>query len=239
MQQPQPPLQLALWSGQPAVVMSSQNMAEWLGTKKFTKQRFPPKKSKLAEADYRYYDGLDLRRNGEGCCSHLCRKVLLCLCAVLPSRGHTACNSVALSLDAARRLAQWLHQQASDGGRKKMCLDLLAKLNGLAASDFQSAPLLPAPDFVMPAFELTPPAQPVARNVLFTPPATKRPMHQATSNRLDRYRWHILHAVCLDCCATGVRHCICGRHLFSPLVPTVSPMMCSCNTSSFLVTSAF
>ena len=102
---------------------------------------------------------------------------IVSVCAVLPSRGHTACNSVALSLDAARRLAQWLHQQASDGGRKKMCLDLLAKLNGLAASDFQSAPLLPAPDFVMPAFELTPPAQPVARNVLFTPPATKRPMH--------------------------------------------------------------
>ena len=77
MQQPQPPLQLALWSGQPAVVMSPQNMAEWLGTKKFTKQRFPPKKSKLAEADYRYYDGLDLSRNGEGYYSHLCRKVLL------------------------------------------------------------------------------------------------------------------------------------------------------------------
>ena len=165
MQQQQPPLQLALWSGQPAVVMSSKNMAGWMGTKKFEKKRFPPKKSKLAEADYRYYDGLDLSRNGEGCCFHLRRKVLLCLCAVLPSRGHTASNSVALSLDAARRLAQWLHQQASDGGRKKICLDLLVKLNGLAASDFQSAPLLPALDFVMPAFELTPPAQPVAQNV--------------------------------------------------------------------------
>jgi hypothetical protein len=30
-------------------------MAGWMGTKRFEKQRFPPKKSKLPEADYRYY----------------------------------------------------------------------------------------------------------------------------------------------------------------------------------------
>ena len=46
-----------------------------------------------------------------------------------------------------------------------------------------------------------------ANIVQSTPPATKLPMHQATSNCLDRYQWHILHTDFPDClrqvCATA------------------------------------